>query len=281
MPADWLSLCVLVFLLGIKHGFDADHLATIDGLTRLNHRAGKRFARYCGSLFSLGHGAVVMLIAAAVGVLSTKWHTPAWLDTLGVSISVAFLFALGIANLRAVLAAEPGRVVAPVGLKGRFLGSLLRASHPAAVAGVGALFALSFDTVSQSALFALTAARFGGIGHALFLGALFVLGMLVTDGINGLWISRLIARADAAAVLASRVMGIAVATVSLLVGALSLAKVMSPMVAQWTSGKEVVFGAVVVAALASSYVVARAIACRARFAVVTDEAAGARPRRHG
>jgi nickel/cobalt transporter (NiCoT) family protein len=193
MPADWLSLCVLVFLLGIKHGFDADHLATIDGLTRLNHRAGKRFAPYCGSLFSLGHGAVVMLIAAAVGVLSTKWHTPAWLDTLGVSISVAFLFALGIANLRAVLAAEPGRVVAPVGLKGRFLGSLLRASHPVAVAGVGALFALSFDTVSQSALFALTAARFGGIGHALFLGALFVLGMLVTDGINGLWISRLIA----------------------------------------------------------------------------------------
>jgi hypothetical protein len=52
-------------------------------------------------------------------------------------------------------------------------------------------------------------------------------------------------------------------------------------VAQWTDGKEVVFGAVVVAALAGSYVVARAIACRARFAVVADEAAGVRPRPHG
>jgi ABC-type antimicrobial peptide transport system permease subunit len=77
------------------------------------------------------------------------------------------------------------------------------------------------------------------------------------------------------------VMGIAVATVSLLVGALSLAKVMSPMVAQWTDGKEVVFGSLVVAALAGSYVVARTIARRAGFAVVTDETAGARPRRHG
>jgi len=34
LPADWLSLLTLTFVLGMKHGFDADHLATIDGLTR-------------------------------------------------------------------------------------------------------------------------------------------------------------------------------------------------------------------------------------------------------
>lgn len=49
-----------------------------------------------------------------------------------------------------------------------------------------ALFALSFDTVSRSALFAMTAAQFGGLQHALMLGLLLMLSMLVTDGINGL-----------------------------------------------------------------------------------------------
>ena len=33
LPSDWLSMLILTFVLGMKHGFDADHLATIDGLT--------------------------------------------------------------------------------------------------------------------------------------------------------------------------------------------------------------------------------------------------------
>ena len=60
LPTDWLSLLILTFVLGMKHGFDADHLATIDGLTRYNAHRNPRLARYCGTLFSLGHGAVVM-----------------------------------------------------------------------------------------------------------------------------------------------------------------------------------------------------------------------------
>ena len=39
LPTSWPALAGLVFLLGLKHGFDADHLATIDGLTRVNSRA--------------------------------------------------------------------------------------------------------------------------------------------------------------------------------------------------------------------------------------------------
>ena len=63
VPSDWFSLLLLTFVLGMKHGFDADHLATIDGLTRHNARLRPAMARYCGSLFSLGHGAVVLAIA--------------------------------------------------------------------------------------------------------------------------------------------------------------------------------------------------------------------------
>jgi high-affinity nickel-transport protein len=262
LPTEWSALAALVFLLGLKHGFDADHLAAIDGLTRHNARLGRRFARYCGALFSLGHGAIVLAIAVAVGVASTRWDAPQWLELSGAWISIGFLTLIGIVNLRAVLGAAPHEVVAPVGIKGRFLGRLNRAGRPWSVALVGALFAASFDTVSQSALFALTATQFGGVEHAVFLGLLFVLGMLVTDGINGLWISRLIARADQIAVIASRVMSVAVSGVALLVAAFGVAKMALPAVDNWSDGKEMAFGAIVVAVIASSYVVARGLAQR-------------------
>ncbi|MCX7057509.1 MAG: hypothetical protein NTZ79_10025 [Proteobacteria bacterium] len=38
----------------MRHGLDADHLATIDGLTRFGRRAGVAHARYAGALFSFG-----------------------------------------------------------------------------------------------------------------------------------------------------------------------------------------------------------------------------------
>jgi high-affinity nickel-transport protein len=262
LPTDWASLCTLVFLLGLKHGFDADHLATIDGLTRYNARLGRRFARLCGLLFSLGHGAVVTAVAVGVSLASQRWEAPQWLEVNGAWISIAFLTLIGIANLRAVIAAAPGEVVSPVGLKGRFLGGLSEAGRPAAVALVGALFALSFDTVSQSALFAVAATQFGGLGHAMALALLFMLGMVVTDAINGLWISRLIARADQVAAVASRVMSLAVSAVSLLVAGFGAARLASPAVEAWGEGKELGFGAIVVAVLALSYLVARGLASR-------------------
>lgn len=266
LPTEWTALCALVFLLGLKHGFDADHLATIDGLTRYNARHRRPFARYCGALFSLGHGAIVVAIAVAVGLASERWDAPAWLEASGAWISIGFLTLIGLVNLRAVLTAAPHEIVAPIGLKGRFLGRLNEASRPAAVALVGALFALSFDTVSQSALFALTAAQFGGVGHAIFLGLLFVLGMLVTDGINGLWISRLIARADQIAVIASRVMSLAVSTVSLLVAGFGALKLAAPAIDAWSDGKELAFGAAVIALIAASYLAARRLALRTAVA---------------
>jgi high-affinity nickel-transport protein len=256
LPTDWLSLLILTFVLGMKHGFDADHLATIDGLTRYNARARPLMARYCGTLFSLGHGAVVMVIALSVSAIAGQWEVPDWFGTLGSLISIAFLVALGSLNLAAVLRAEPDQLVQPVGLKGRLLGNLRQVSHPALVALVGALFALSFDTLSQAAFFALTATQFGGWQPALLLALLFMLGMLVTDGINGLWIARLIARADQVALVASRVMGLVVSGVSLLVAAFGVAKMLSPAVDAWSEGKELIFGFSLMAIIALSFVAA-------------------------
>ena len=257
LPTDPTALAALVFLLGLKHGFDADHLATIDGLTRYNSRRNAPFARWCGALFSLGHGAVVIGIALAVGLASSNWRTPAWLAETGVWISIFFLALLGILNLRAVALAPADVVVQPVGFKGRFLGRFARADRPWTVAAIGALFALSFDTVSQAALFSLAALQVSGLGYAALLGLLFLLGMLITDGINGLWISRLIARADDLARIASRVMSLAIGGVSLVVAGFSAAKLLSPKLEAWSDGRELWFGAAVVGALLISFGVAR------------------------
>jgi high-affinity nickel-transport protein len=110
-------------VLGVKHGFDADHLATIDGLTRYNARARPRMARFCGSLFSLGHGAVVVAIALAVSLLSGGWSAPEWLEFSGPGFRSPSWCCWAL-NLRAVFAAEAHEVVRPVGLKGRWLGRL-------------------------------------------------------------------------------------------------------------------------------------------------------------
>lgn len=256
LPTEWTALAALVVLLGIKHGFDADHLATIDGLTRFNSRHARPFSRYCGALFSLGHGTVVALIAVGVALASAHWTAPGWLEAGGAWISIAFLTLLGSVNLYAVFATRPDQVVTPIGLKGRCLGALSTARRPWSVALVGALFALSFDTVSQAALFALTATHFGGAWHALVLGLLFTLGMLLTDGANGFWIARLIARADQVACVASRVMGLAIAGVSLLVAGLGAAKLASPAVDGWADGRELLFGGVVVGVIALSFLAA-------------------------
>lgn len=256
MPQDWIALASLVFVLGMKHGFDADHLATIDGLTRYNAQRSPALARWCGALFSLGHGAMVLLVALLVSTLATQWTVPAWMAAFGSWVSIAFLLTLGAANLNAVLRADPDHLVQPVGFKGRFLGRLQHTGHPALIALVGALFALSFDTMSQAALFALTATQYGGWQHALALGLLFMLGMLFTDGINGLWISRLIRRADQTALVASRIMGLVVSGVSLLVAFFGIAKLLSPEVDAWSEGKELFFGFALLAIIALSFVFA-------------------------
>ena len=103
-PAETQSvwmLILVVFALGAKHGMDPDHLATIDGLTRFNAGRRPRLARWSGCLFSLGHGAVVTLVAGLVASLSGAFAVPAWLEELGAWISIVFLAALGISNIAA------------------------------------------------------------------------------------------------------------------------------------------------------------------------------------
>lgn len=260
LPTDWSTLCALVFLLGLRHGLDADHLAAIDGMTRVAARAGRPHARYCGALFSLGHGGIVMSIALLAGALGTRWAPPAWFEPLGSAVSIGFLALVGIVNLHAVWRAPAGTVVSLVGVRGRWIERLLggpgQRRGPFGAMGVGLLFALSFDTLSQSALFAMLGLQFGGAPEGLMLGGLFTAGMLAADGANGWWISHLIARTDRMAAVASRTMTLAVACVSLLVAAMGGARLASAHFSQWAEGKELYASATVIVLVMLSYLMA-------------------------
>jgi len=251
-------LVALAFVLGMKHGMDADHLATIDGLTRFNAAAGRpRLARLCGFLFSLGHGAVVCIVAVVTGLLFQQGIVPQWMDDVGAWVSAFFLILLGALNLYAVFTTPSHEMVQMVGIKGRWLGNLKCAGHPFLVALVGSLFAFSFDTLSQAALFSAAASQYGGVSHALLLAVCFMLGMIITDAANGLWISHLLQRADATARTASRVMGVTVALLSLSVATLGLSRRFFPEASAWQEGQELFIGLSIIVVIAISFLFAR------------------------
>jgi high-affinity nickel-transport protein len=261
-------LVALACVLGMKHGMDADHLATIDGLTRFNAAAGrKKLARLCGFLFSVGHGLVVCTVAVATSYLFQQGAIPHWMDDVGAWVSASFLLLLGTLNLYAVFSTPAHEMVQMVGIKGRWLGKLRHAGHPLMIALVGMLFALSFDTLSQAALFSTTAAQFGGVAEALLLALCFMTGMMVTDAANGLWISHLLQRADATARAASRVMGVTVALLSLAVAALGLSRKFFPEVSAWQDGRELYMGFAIIAVVATCFLFARYTQQRASVAV--------------
>jgi len=211
LPADGVGLMALVFLLGLRHGFDPDHLVAIDGLTRSNR------SQWNGLFFSLGHGVVVTLVGVAVAIVATEWQAPGWLRELGACISIGVLVVLGVANLTLLFRTPAGRPVPLAGIRSRwFAAQLARSSHPVFVASIGAAFALSFDTITHAAAFSLTGAALAGWLFATLLGLVFTLGMVLVDALNGLWVAKM---------RGSRVVSAAVAVLCLAIAASALAEI--------------------------------------------------------
>lgn len=115
MQDSQLLLITMVFLLGVRHGFDLDHIATIDGITRMVS-ANRLLAKMIGCLFSLGHGFVIILISLIIGSGFKLTHTPQWLDGVGTGISIIFLLVFGLLNLWNVFQ-SPSKSPLPTSLK--------------------------------------------------------------------------------------------------------------------------------------------------------------------
>lgn len=259
----WPALCAIAVSLGLRHGFDADHLTVIDGLVRRNAASRPRLAQVAGIIFSLGHGLVVVAAACATLIMASQWRVPVWLEPAGMLISAAVLLSLAAINLYAVWVTPQGVAVAPVGIRSRLVGRAFASSNPLVLAGLGALFAISADTLAQAAALGLTASQFGGIWRAVLVASCFAAGMVLASGINGYWMARLIRMADRRAAIASRIMTGAVGMLSLAVALIILAKLFAPDLANNSSGGSGWSGAAIVFAVGIAFAVAMLVSRRA------------------
>jgi nickel/cobalt transporter (NiCoT) family protein len=260
---EMTGLIALVFALGLRHGFDPDHLVAIDGLTRSSARVRPGTSRWSGLFFSLGHGAVVTLVGLGVAVAAADLQAPRWLEHVGAWISIGVLLVLGIGNLLMTARTPSGAAVPLVGMRGRWLSDrLVGASHPLVIASVGAAFALSFDTISHALMFSLTGASMAGALFAAMLGIVFTLGMVLTDTLNGWWVARVLTGADRRAAFVSRCVSVAIAFLCLALAAGGFAKYVLPVLEEQAAAFAPVLS------VASIFLILAVYALASRFAVL-------------
>ncbi len=212
LSASLVSSLALVGLMGFRHGFDADHLAVVDGMTRARqlHRS-YWSARLVGLQFALGHSATILV--ASLLLFGQSAALPAWLDGLGMVISTGFLLIIAAANFGHALspATNAVRPLGPVSAAlFRLTGQHL---HPALV---GMAFAMSFDSLAQAVFFASRGSEFSGIGAVVLLALVFGIGMTLADATNGLLLSWFANRSDRLARRASRLSSGFIALIALL-----------------------------------------------------------------
>ncbi len=208
------GLGVLAYTFGLRHAFDADHIAAIDNTTRKFLAQGKR-PLGTGFFFSLGHSTIVFSLAAALALAAgtVKARIPSFQDygaTVGAGVSGTFLWIIGILNLLVLL--DIVRIYRGIGrgeydeqrLEERladrgfmnrfFLGRFFRLiSKSWQMYPLGILFGLGFDTATEVGLLALAA---GVASHAvpflavLSLPILFAAGMSLMDTADGAFMSQ-------------------------------------------------------------------------------------------
>lgn len=211
----------MAFTLGLRHGFDLDHIATIDSITRAV-KTNIRLSKYVGFLFSLGHGLVVITMSLIIGsgFIQTQTQMPIWLEAFGNWISIFFLFLFGVITFWNLL---PNSKVIPVGIRSVVFKKIFKDNYnPAIIMFIGALFALSFDTFTQVALLSISASVLRGCFFTAILGIVFMIGMMTTDGLNGIFVSSLLQSADKKSSVISCAFGVLIGSFSLTLGVISL-----------------------------------------------------------
>ncbi len=201
-----LGTAILAYTLGLRHAFDADHIAAIDNTTRQLRHIDERRPVGVGFFFSIGHSAVVLgLIVVAALITHEVPKISGAAGFIGTGVSGAFLWVIGLLNLTVLLdiarvasrmragtyeerdlEAMPaaGGVLMRLGL-GRFLRLI---SHSWQMLPVGVLFGLGFETASEVALLALGAgAAAAGLPFlaVLCLPIMFAAGMSSVDTLDG------------------------------------------------------------------------------------------------
>jgi len=197
-----LGTAFLAYSFGLRHAFDADHIAAIDNVTRKMMQQG-RYPIAAGFFFSLGHSTVVVALSLAVALttaaLQTRFDTLKVIgSTIGTSISALFLFTIACANIlvliqvwRALQAANRGgrldtedvdNILAQRGLLGRLLRPAFKLIERSwQLYPLGILFGLGFDTATEVGVLGISAAQ---AAHGLSMWSILVFPALFTAGMS-------------------------------------------------------------------------------------------------
>ena len=196
------------YLFGLRHAFDADHIAAIDNTTRKMLAQGRR-PMGVGFFFSLGHASVVFALVAALSLATRAADTriPAFQHYGGyvsAGVSGTFLWIIGILNLvvlldvlrifREMRGGEYDRErlekrLLERGMMSRFFGRFFRLIDASwKMYPLGLLFGLGFDTATEVGLLALAAGVATDtvpLAGILSLPILFAAGMGMMDTLDG------------------------------------------------------------------------------------------------
>ncbi len=203
---------VLAYTLGMRHAFDADHIAAIDNTTRKFMSEGKR-PMSVGFFFSLGHSSVVFGLTVLLGlgaralgpqIANSSSGLHHYGGLIGTVVSGGFLYI--IATLNAVVLygivrlfvqmrqgrfddSELERHLNARGFMMRFFGPIARSvDKPWKMYPVGLLFGLGFDTATEVAFLVLAGTSVAAglpFWAILSLPFLFAAGMSLLDTIDG------------------------------------------------------------------------------------------------
>jgi high-affinity nickel-transport protein len=203
---------ILAYTLGMRHAFDADHIAAIDNTTRKLTGEGKR-PLSTGFFFSLGHSSVVFVLAVLLNfglrslgsqLRNGQSGLQQATSVIGTLVSAGFLLLIAALNVVILLGivkmlrkvrgggysdADLEEQLDKRGLMMRFLGPVARRiDTPWKMYPVGLLFGLGFDTATEVALLVLAgSAVVGGLPFyaILSLPILFAAGMSLFDTADG------------------------------------------------------------------------------------------------
>ena len=207
-----LGVGITAYTLGLRHAFDADHIAAIDNTTRKFMNEGQR-PLSVGFFFSLGHSTIVFALGAlvvlgvrglsgAVGNHGSALHEAT--DVVGPLVSGSFLLLIGVLNLVILLSVvqifrrmrhgdyderQLDQQLEARGFMNRLCGRATRAVRkPWHMYPLGCLFGLGFDTATEVSLLVLAggAAASGLPFYAILcLPILFAAGMSLLDTLDG------------------------------------------------------------------------------------------------
>jgi nickel/cobalt transporter (NiCoT) family protein len=206
-----LGTATLAYSFGLRHAFDADHIAAIDNVTRKLMQEDRRPVGV-GLFFSLGHSTIVVALTVAIAVATTELQGrfdafKSFGGIVGTLVSALFLFAIAIANI--IVLASVWRTFQTVKRGGRFveedlnlmlanrglLGRLFRRffrliERSWQMYPLGVLFGLGFDTATEVGLLGVSATQATqglSIWSILVFPALFTAGMTLLDTIDSIF----------------------------------------------------------------------------------------------